>query len=298
MARKNALGRGLGALIETVEENDLVHDKVNVGREISVDKIEANPFQPRTRFDAESLEEMASSIKEIGIIQPITVHDKGNGKYQLITGERRLRAAKIAGLAKIPAYIRGANDTDLLEMALVENIQREDLNAIEVAISYQRLIEECNLTQETLSQRIGKKRATVSNYLRLLKLPAEIQLGIREDKLSMGHARALINIEDPKNQLELYYKTTEEDLSVRKVEELVKKITGKKQDTAEIIDDKTHNKPALPGEYEELKQHLSEFFNTEVDFKRNNKGNGKIVIPFKSDDELERIIGIFDSLKT
>lgn len=294
MARKNALGRGLSALIDPDAERDLIHDKLSKGIEIPIEDISTNPFQPRTKFDDDTLGELAESIRQIGIIQPITIRETHDGNYQLITGERRLRAAKIAGINKIPAYIRGAHDNDLLEMALVENIQREDLDAIEIAISFQRLIEECNLTQEDLSQRVGKKRATVSNYIRLLKLPAEIQLAIREKKISMGHARAIVNIEDPREQLDLYYKIVRTDLSVRKVEELVRKLTEKKEES-EISDSQ---RTSLPHTYEELKNHLSEFFNTSVDFKRNNKGAGKIVIPFVSDDDLERIIAIFDSLKT
>ncbi len=294
MARKNALGRGLGALIESDEDRDLIHDRLSTGIEIPISHISTNPFQPRTKFNDDSLEELADSIRQIGVIQPITVRETSDGYYQLITGERRLRAAKIAGINKIPAYVRGANDNDLLEMALVENIQREDLDAIEIAISFQRLIDECNLTQENLSQRIGKKRATVSNYIRLLKLPADIQLGIREKKISMGHARAIINIEDPKEQLELYYRIVKHDMSVRKVEEIVRKLTEKKE---EQEGSETEKRP-LPQTYEELKNHLSEFFKANVEFKRNNKGTGKIVIPFISDDDLERIIAIFDSLKT
>ncbi|MBN2215378.1 MAG: ParB/RepB/Spo0J family partition protein [Bacteroidales bacterium] len=294
MARKNALGRGLGALIDNDEERDLVHSRMSTGIEIPVAHINTNPFQPRTRFDNDSLEELADSMKQIGIIQPITVRETPDGYYQLITGERRLRAAKIAGINKIPAYIRGADDNDLLEMALVENIQREDLDAIEIAISFQRLIDECNLTQEDLGQRVGKKRATVSNYIRLLKLPAEIQLGIREKKISMGHARAIINIEDPKEQLELFYRIIKHDLSVRKVEAIVRKLTEKKEEPETPDGEKT----PLSQSYEELKNHLSEFFKASVDFKRNNKGAGKIVIPFVSDDDLERIIAIFDSLRT
>ena len=292
MARKNALGRGLGALIDE-DDRDRLFEKVSGGTEIFINNIEMNPFQPRSRFNEEALRELATSIKEIGIVQPITVREIDNNKYQLITGERRLRAAKIAGLKKIPTFVRIANDQNMLEMALVENIQREDLNAIDVAISYQRLTEECNLTQEDLSQRIGKKRATVTNYLRLLKLPPEIQLGIRDNKISMGHARALINIEDPNAQLKLYYVIIDEDLSVRKVEERVRKI-NKAKDILEEKGEKVYN---LPKEYEDLRIHLSEFFKTNIDFKRNNKGNGKIVIPFSSDEELERIIAIFDSLK-
>ncbi len=295
MATKNVLGRGLGALIDNDNDKELVPGKLSVGVEIPISKISTNPFQPRTKFSDAALEELADSIKEIGVIQPITVRETDNGTYQLITGERRLRASKIAGLGKIPAYVRGANDSDLLEMALVENIQREDLDAIEIAISFQRLIDECNLTQESLSQRIGKKRATVSNYLRLLKLPAEIQVGIRENKISMGHARAIINIEDPREQLNLFYKIFKDDLSVRKVEQLVRKLSEKTEDVSEPETDQSK----LPTSYEELRNHLSEFFKTPVDFKRNNnKGTGKIVIAFNSDDDLERIIAIFDSLKT
>jgi ParB family chromosome partitioning protein len=292
MARKNALGRGLGALIGE-EDRDLLFEKVSGGSEIPIDSIEMNPFQPRSKFNEEALREMAVSIKGIGIIQPITVRELNDEKYQLITGERRLRAAKIAGLKRIPAFIRSANDQEMLEMALVENIQREDLNAIDVAISYQRLTEECSLTQEDLSQRIGKKRATVANYLRLLKLPPEIQLGIKENKISMGHARALINIEDADTQLKLYYVIIQEDLSVRKVEERARKINKAKQ----LLEEKGEKVYNLPKEYEDLRIHLSEFFKTNVDFKRNNKGTGKIVIPFSSDEDLERIIAIFDSFK-
>ncbi len=291
MARKNALGRGLGALIDE-EDKDLLIGRISGGTEILIDRIELNPFQPRSKMDQESLEELATSVKGLGIIVPITVREINENKYQLITGERRLRAAKIAGLKKIPAFIRSANDQNMLEMALVENIQREDLNAMDVSISYQRLTEECNLTQEDLSRRVGKKRATISNYLRLLKLPPEIQFGIKENKISMGHARALINIEDPNDQLKLYYRIVDEDLSVRKVEEYASKI-NKLKAQAEQLENKIYG---LPKEYEDLRIHLSEFFKTNIDFKRNNKGKGKIVISFNSDEELERIIAIFDSL--
>ncbi len=291
MARKNALGRGLGALIDE-EDKELLIGKISGGTEILIDRIELNPFQPRSKIDQESLEELATSVKGLGIIVPITVREINENKYQLITGERRLRAAKIAGLKKIPAFVRSANDQNMLEMALVENIQREDLNAMDVSISYQRLTEECNLTQEDLSQRVGKKRATISNYLRLLKLPPEIQFGIKENKISMGHARALINIEDPNDQLKLYYRIVDEDLSVRKVEEYARKINRLKAQ-AEQQENKIYG---LPKEYEDLRLHLSDFFKTNIDFKRNNKGKGKIVISFNSDEELERIIAIFDSL--
>ncbi len=230
MTKKNSLGRGLDALMdpsrEDIQENKTQIKTIGSVAEISISEIVANPYQPRTIFDEETLNELASSIREIGIIQPITVRQINSGSYQLISGERRLRASKIAGLSKIPAYIRTANDQNMLEMALVENTQRDDLDAIEIAISYQRLIDECGLTQEILSQRVGKKRATVANYLRLLKLPAEIQLGIKEHKLTMGHARTLVNIDEPKDQLKIYGKIIDQDLSVRKVEELVRKLAS------------------------------------------------------------------------
>ncbi len=288
MAKRNALGRGLGALIDDAgQEHIVTADAVN---EIDIDKIEANPFQPRTAFNEESLEELARSIKELGIIQPITVRTIENHKFQLISGERRLRAAQLAGLTKIPAYIRFADDQGMLEMALVENIQREDLDAIEVAISYQRLIEECKLTQESMSDRVGKKRSTISNYLRLLKLPAEIQLGIRDKQISMGHARALVNIENEKTKLDIYYKIIDEGLSVRKTEDIIRDVNTPKTNG-------TNEKVRLPEEYEQLKKHLTDHFNASIDFKRNNKGSGKIVIPFKSDEDLERIMGIIDKMK-
>jgi ParB family chromosome partitioning protein len=295
MTKRNSLGRGLDALIDTSTEEQpeskLQLRKIGSVAEVAIYEIDANPYQPRTIFDEETLNELASSIKEIGIIQPITIRQTDNDRYQLISGERRLRASKIAGLTKVPAYIRTANDQNMLEMALVENTQREDLDAIEIAISFQRLIDECNLTQEILSQRIGKKRATVANYLRLLKLPAEIQLGIKEHKLSMGHARTLDNIEFPKDQLKIYGKIIDQDLSVRKVEELVRKLGQENEQEKE-----SNKLRTLSKEYEELKIHLQSFFNTGVEFSRNNKGSGKIVIPFKSDDDLERIIAIFDKL--
>lgn len=291
MAKKNALGRGLGALIDDADRG--MFGKIGGINEIDLVNIEINPFQPRSKFDEEKIRELASSIKELGIIQPITVRSLEGGRYQLITGERRLRAANIAGLKRIPAFIRSADDQDMLELALVENIQREDLDAIEVSISYQRLIEECKLTQENLSERVGKKRSTITNYLRLLKLPAEIQLGIRENKISMGHARALVNIEDPGDQINIYYQIIAEDLSVRKVESLVQKRNRVKLET-EADKNKTSN---LMEEFEELEKQLSSFFSSKVQFRMNNRGKGKIVIPFNSGEELEQIIGVFDKIK-
>jgi ParB family chromosome partitioning protein len=215
-AKKSALGRGLGALIEDVEtNNNKPAESVASINEIDIHAIEINPFQPRKTFDEDALQELASSIRQLGIIQPITVRKINGEKFQLITGERRFRASQLAGLETIPAYVRIADDQAMLELALVENIQREDLDAIEVAISYQRLIDECNLTQENMSDRVGKKRSTIANYLRLLKLPAEIQAGIRQKKITMGHARALVNVEDVEKQLSIFHHVMEQDLSVR-----------------------------------------------------------------------------------
>lgn len=292
MAKKSVLGRGLGALIDDVDDVQ-TRVETDFSNEIEISKIEANPYQPRTKFDEEALNELAQSIKELGIVQPITVRKINNNSYQLIAGERRFRAAKIAGLTKIPAYIRLAEDDKMLELALVENIQREDLDSIEIAISYQRLIDECKLTQESLSDRVGKKRSTISNYLRLLKLPAEIQKGIREKRVLMGHARALVNIDDPKTQLEIFQLTVANDFSVRKVEELVRSVNNG------IPEKPTPTKaPSLPKEYESLKDHLSKHFNSKVDLKRANNGKGKIIIPFKSDDDLERILGVLDQMNS
>ncbi len=291
-AKKNALGRGLSALITDDEprrnDNPAWHD------EISLSLIETNPFQPRTRFEEESLHELALSMKEIGVIQPVIVRQKEDGKYQLIAGERRLRAADIIGMKTIPAYIRKTDDQGLLEMALVENIQREDLNAIEIAISYQRLMNECSLTQEDLSERVGKKRSTISNYIRLLRLPAEIQLGIKHRQITMGHARSIISIDDPDAQLELYNKIINNDLSVRKLEEIVRNSADTEQ--SDSSPKKVSNPD--PDEYDSLREHLAGFFGTDVEFRRNKKGNGKIVIAFKSNEELERIMGLLDKLNT
>ncbi len=291
-ARKNALGRGLGALIEDNEPRTFRGDDSLF--EIEIDRIETNPFQPRKNFEEDSLQELANSIKELGIIQPITVRKIDNGSYQLITGERRLRAARMAGLTSIPAFVRTADDQGMLEMALVENIQREDLDSIEIAISYQRLIEECNLTQENLSDRVGKKRSTISNYLRLLKLPAEIQLGLRQKKVSMGHARTLINIEDGGAQLAIFHQIVKDDLSVRQVEELVRKLNQPDEEQKA----KTASKPMTDEEYNTLRDHLRKYFGAKVEFMRNPAGKGKIVIPFSSNDDLDRIIGVLDKLNS
>ena len=293
MAKKNALGRGLGALIDGVEK-EILEKKVEANLNISVDSIDGNPYQPRSSFDEQAMEELASSIRKLGIVQPLTVRETGTGRYQLIAGERRLRAAKLAGLTHVPAYIRTADDQAMLELALVENIQREDLDAVEVAISFQRLIEECRLTQEQLSERVGKQRSTVANYLRLLKLPAEIQLGIRNKHLSMGHARTLVNIEDPKKQIAVYYKVIDGELSVRQTEELVRHLqTEKNRDPGKII-----KKQQLNQDFTQLTDHLNKIFSVSVNFRINEQGKGKIVIPFDTTEEMERILGVFDRLNT
>ena len=287
MAKKNALGRGLGALIDVGEEHQdrLVHTASAVS-EILIKNISVNPFQPRTSFDEESMNELVRSVEEHGIIQPITVRRSADNSFQLISGERRIRAAEKAGLKRIPAYVRESGDENLLELALVENIQREDLDAIEVAISYQRLIEEFNLTQEALGDRVGKNRATVANYLRLLNLPAEIQTSIREKKISMGHARALLGIEDKEYQIEVFSKILSQDLSVRQVEGLAKKFRSHVSIPENPQEERS--------DYEDLREHLSHYFGATVEFKRSNKGIGRIVIPFKSDEDLQRIVSILD----
>ena len=289
-AKRKALGKGLGALISDAGDSSNREVKNTTNDEVSIKYIETNPFQPRTEFDEDALNELAQSIKELGIIQPITVRKINDKKYQLISGERRFRASQLAGLESMPVFIRTADDQAMLELALVENIQREDLDAIEVAISYQRLIDECNLTQENMSDRVGKKRSTVTNYLRLLKLPAEIQLGIRKKLVSMGHARALVNIEDEDDKLYIFEQIINEGLSVRKVEEIVRKI--KEEPTG-----KTDTQPKSTkkdSDYKDLETHLANYFNTKIGFKRGDNGSGKIIIPFKSDGDLERIVAILD----
>jgi len=293
MAKKNVLGRGLGALIDGANEITSSHDKGSSISEIEISKIVANPYQPRTKFDEEALKELAASIKELGIIQPVTLRKIDNDQYQIIAGERRFRASKIAGLTTIPAYIRTADDEGMLEMALVENIQREDLDAIEIALSYQRLIDECQITQENLSDRIGKKRSTVTNYLRLLKLPARIQKGIVEKAISMGHARALVNIKDTEMQLMIYDEIIKNEFSVRRVEEIVRNYNV---DNESFKPEDKIIKPKFPTEYVDLHNHLSKYFQTKVDFRIDQTGKGKIVIPFGSTKDLERLLGILDKL--
>ena len=290
--RKNALGRGLGALLEDSPSMDknipLSEPQVGSTNEIALNEIEVNPFQPRTHFDEEALEELAGSIKVQGIIQPITVRKLSKNKYQLISGERRYQASKIAGIDTIPAYVRTADDQQMLEMALIENIQRENLNAIEIALSYQRLLSECDLKQEELGDRVGKNRTTVNNYLRLLKLPPDIQAALRDKRISMGHARALINIENVDLQLDIFKKIIEQDLSVRKVEELVRS-AGQKQKEVK----KAGETPGAGKEIADLQSKLASHFGTRVQVKSDGK-KGEIKIPFLSVDDLNRILDILD----
>lgn len=289
MQKRNALGRGLGALID---DSNMIREQSPVSNEILISEIEANPYQPRVHFDEEALNELTASIREVGIIQPITLRKIGEKRYQIIAGERRFRASKLAGLTKIPAFVREAGDEAMLELALVENIQREDLDAIEVALSYQRLMEECKLTQESLSDRVGKKRSTISNYLRLLRLPAVIQKAIREQEITMGHARALININDSETQVMVYRQVVKYDFSVRKTEEIVRKLSA----TEEEVSSTSHKDPTMTDQFEDLKKHLGKYFNSNIGLKINDQYKGKIEIPFKNSKDLDRIIGIFDRL--
>ena len=287
MVKRNALGRGLGALIDDAEKMQ----KTAGISEVELSKIEANPFQPRSKFDEEALEELATSIKEIGLIQPITLRKVAEDKYQIIAGERRFRACQLAGLETIPSYVRKAKDDGMLEMALVENIQREDLDSIEIALSYQRLIEELEYTQEELSSRVGKKRSTIANYLRLLKLPAIVQKGLIEKEISMGHARAIINIEDPDTLITVYEQIIKNAYSVRKVEEIVRNLNSAEEKTS------TAKAPNFPKAFAGVKKQLDKVFRRTVDFSMNEKGKGKITIPFKSEKDLERIVKIIENRK-
>ena len=281
--KKRGLGRGLDAILQS-PETDITSADISGNyvagaiAQIEIEKIETNPFQPRTGFDENALKELAESIKKQGVIQPVTVRKMGYDKYQLISGERRLRASKMAGLKTIPVFIRVANDEQMLEMALIETIHRENLNAIEVAISYQRLIEECKLTQDQLSEKVGKDRSTVSNFLRLLKLPAEIQIAIRDGFITMGHARALINISDTTRQLIILKKIIDEDLSVRQVEMLTHGKTSKKQ------------KNTLPESYKIQAETLAKALKMGVKVSRDSKGKGSLTISFKNDEEFERLL--------
>ncbi len=286
--KKRALGRGLDAILES-PDTDITSDDISgnyvVGAvaELKIDSIETNPFQPRADFEEQSMNELVTSIKSQGIIQPITVRKMGYDKYQLISGERRMRAAKLAGLTEIPSYIRVANDEQMLELALVENTHREDLNAIEIAISYQRLIEECKITQEELSDRVGKKRTTISNYIRLLKLPVEVQIALKEEQISMGHARAIINLPDEESKLRILKTIIDKGLSVRQVEELSREISSPKAKKEKLAPSENILK---------AKENLIDQLGTKVNIKTNNKGAGTIIISFDSESDLERILTI------
>jgi len=298
MSKKKGLGRGLNALLSdsNIEERLEVDIPVSSGAatspsggtlEISLAHIEVNPFQPRKHFDQEALQELADSIKVHGIIQPITVRRLARDQYQLIAGERRFLASKLAGLNSIPSYVRSADDQQMLEMSLIENIQRENLNAIEIALSYQRLISECSLKQDELGDRVGKNRATVTNYLRLLKLPHDVQIAVRDNKISMGHARAIINVENPDQQLYIFKKTLSEDLSVRKVEELVRNLSDEKDEDNNVQPPSS----AINREIAQLQSQLSSHFGTRIVIRSDGK-KGEIKIPFLSVEDLNRILDI------
>ena len=291
--KRNALGRGLGSLIAMDDVPARGSSAIN---DIDLSLISPNPEQPRTTFDEEALDDLAASIRELGVIQPISLRKLGPESYQIIAGERRYRAAIKAGLKTIPAYIRTANEVELTEMALIENIQREDLNAIEIALTFKKLIDQYNLTQERLSERIGKKRATIANFLRLLKLPAEVQLGLRDKRVDMGHARALLTISDPSLQLKLYNDTIRHGLSVRRVEELAKAYQNGEVAKTDI-EPKSNSSRYSSSDYDILKKHLSTTFKTNVRFTCDKSGKGKITFPFDNDDDLERLITLFDTLK-
>ena len=289
--KKTGLGKGLDLILGSAEteitSKDISGDFVaGAVAEIDINLIETNPFQPRMEFDETALRELAQSIKEQGVIQPVTVRKLGYNKYQLISGERRLRASKMAGLTEIPAFIRVANDEQMLELALIENIHRENLNAIEVAISYQRLIDECSLTQEEVSEKVGKSRSAVANFLRLLKLPAEVQIAIRDGHISMGHARALININDKEEQLKLLQQIIMEEMNVRQTEELADKAKGKS-------DKERKQTNFIPEHFKSSIKKLSQTLNTKVKVKRDVKGHGSVVIDFKDEAEFDRIMELF-----
>ncbi len=283
-------GKGIDALIDTSTVTTQGSSTIS---EIPIQDIEANPNQPRREFDAEALQELAKSIQEIGIVQPITLRQMENGKYQIIAGERRWRASQIAGLTQIPAYIRTIKDENVMEMALVENIQREDLNAIEIALAYEHLMESSGMTQEKVSERVGKSRAAVANYVRLLKLPAQVQMALQNKEIDMGHARALLSLDSPSLQIKLFKDIVKNSYSVRKVEEIVKKF--KEGDDIQRNDKKPSGK-RLPEEFNLLKDRLSKFLHTKVDMTCSAKGKGTIKIPFANEEELEHIMNIFDRL--
>lgn len=290
MHNRKALGRGLDSLIPSL--GDINPQGSSSISDIEISRIVPNPDQPRRTFDEESLDELAASIRELGVVQPLTLRLADDGNYQIIAGERRWRAASRAGLLSVPAYVRTASDSEMTEMALIENIQREDLNAIEVALGFKKLIDTYNLTQERLSERLGKKRATIANHLRLLRLPAEIQLGLRDRKLDMGHARAILAVEDPKIQLRIYKRILKEGLSVRAVEELARQLAA-----GDAPDVKPKPKPAHDSGYKALADDLSTVFSVPVKVKRDNDGKGSITFNFASDDELTNLVKTFEQLK-
>ncbi len=290
---ESRLGRGLGALINTETINTSGSSSIH---EVELSLIMANPNQPRTHFSEEALEELASSIRELGVISPVTLRKNDDGTYLIIAGERRYRASKRAGLKTIPAYVKTAADEQVMEMALIENIQREDLNAIEIALAFHRLMEEYKLTQERLSERVGKKRATIANYLRLLRLPAEIQMGIKDKKIDMGHARAILSVDDPAVQLRFYEAIQKNGYSVRKVEELVREYMETGQFEGKGKQDKKENPVVSLKEFDELKEQLTRRLGTKVQLTCNHSGKGKITIPFASDEELARIMDMFDKI--
>lgn len=283
------LGRGLGALIDTENISTAGSSSIN---EVELDLIFPNPNQPRSHFDEEALTELATSIRELGVISPITLRKNDDNTYLIIAGERRFRASKEIGLKTIPAYIKTAADEQVMEMALIENIQREDLNAIEIALTFYRLMEEYKLTQEKLSERVGKKRTTIANYLRILRLPAEIQMGIKDKKIDMGHARAILGINNPAAQLQLYEAILHNDYSVRKVEDIVRHYIEKGS-----FETKSKTNPVLKlTEFDELKTRLSQLFGTKVQFTCSEEGKGKISIPFGNDEELAKIMELMDKI--
>ena len=288
----NALGRGLDALISTEEVKPQGSSTIN---EIPLSQIEANPNQPRREFDAEALQELANSIRELGIITPITLRQVDTNRFQIIAGERRWRASQMVGLQTIPAYIRTINDENVMEMALVENIQREDLNAIEIALAYQHLMDSTGMTQEKVSERVGKSRTAVANYLRLLKLPAQVQMALQNKSIDMGHARALLSLDSPAMQIKIFNDVEKNGYSVRKVEEMVKNLNnGDDTDTAKK---KVAAKTPMPEEFTMLKNRLSDFFQTKVQLVCSARGKGKISIPFSNEEELEHIMNVLDKLK-
>lgn len=288
----NALGRGLDALISTEEVKPQGSSTIN---EIPLDQIEANPNQPRREFDEETLQELANSIREIGIVQPITLRQTGNDKFQIIAGERRWRASQLAGLTTIPAYVRTINDENVMEMALVENIQREDLNAIEIALAYAHLLEQEGMTQEKVADRVGKSRVAVANYLRLLKLPAQVQMALQKRTIDMGHARALLSLDSPSQQLQVFEAIQRNGSSVRQVEELVKKIKNGEQ--IDLNKKKGAAGNRLPEEFDILRKQLTSFFRTKISLNISPSGKGKISIPFSDEEELERIMTLLDNLR-